>query len=69
MRAQAVTLTPAQAAVAAEMLAHATGIGRTEDAALVIHHLETLKERGVDNATIVKWLTLLPKAQAKAGLA
>lgn len=59
------TLTPAQAEVAAEMLALATGMGRSEDAALVIHHLSTLKAMGEDNATIVKWLTLLPRARAR----
>lgn len=59
------TLTPAQADVAAEMLALATGIGRAEDAALVIHHLTSLKAMGEDNASIIKWLTLLPRARAR----
>ncbi len=66
MKAQTVTLTPAQAEVAAEMLSLATGMHRAEDAALVIHHLASLKALDVDNATIVKWLTLLPRAQKKA---
>lgn len=56
---------PAHHELAAEMLAAVTGIARHEDAALVIHHLATLKAMGEDNATIIKWLTLLPRARAR----